>query len=448
MLGSKIPSGPRGHWLTGNLPAVRQDRLAFFTRCAREFGDVVEVRLAHRRIVLLSHPDLIEEVLVTQSKNFHKHFVLRLNPLLLGNGLLTSEGDFWLRQRRLVQPAFLRPRLQQYSHTMIDATLKVLDSWEPGEERDMLTEMMKLTLDIAARTLFSSDAKEDARQVAQALQVLQECFLVRFNSIVPWPLWIPTPSNLQMRRAVGQLDRIIYRFIAERRASGESDKKDLLSLLLNARDEDDGTRMTDRQVRDEAMTLFLAGHETTALSLAWTWFLLAEHPAAQARLVEEVTRVCGKRLPTMDDVRELRFTEMVALESMRLYPPAYTIGREAVRDCQIGPWHIKRGLTVLMPQWVVQRDPRFFTDPDKFQPERWAEESIKRLPKFAYFPFGGGPRSCIGNTFAMIEMVLVLAIIAQRFVFTLKPGRQVRPWPTFTLRPDPGVPAIMTPRST
>lgn len=442
----RVPPGPRGHWFGGHLPELRKDRLSFFTRVAREYGDMVALRLVQRRVILVSHPSLIEEVLVAQSKHFRKHFALRLNPLLLGNGLLTSEGDFWLRQRRLVQPAFLRPRLAHYSLTMVDSTRKMLDSWKPGDSRDIQTEMMRLTLDIAARTLFSSShAADEAQDVSDALQVLQENFLQRFNSMLLVPLWLPTPGNLRFRRAVARLDRIIYGFIAQRRQSHE-DKGDLLSILLQARDEDDGTRMTDQQVRDEAMTLFLAGHETTALTLSWAWFLLAKCPEAQAQLALEVEQVCGERLPTVDDVPRLRFAEMVALEAMRLYPPAYLIGREALQDCEIGGWHIPRGMTLLLSQWVVQRDPRFFHDPEKFLPQRWNEESTRRLPKFAYFPFGGGPRQCIGNTFAMMEMALVLACIAQRFAFTLQPGANVQPWPTFTLRPHPGIPAILASR--
>jgi cytochrome P450 len=446
MPGTLVPHGPKGHWLGGHLPDFRHDRLTFFTRCAREFGDMVALRLAYRRLFLVSHPSLIEEVLVTQGKHFHKHFALRLNPLLLGNGLLTSEGDFWLRQRRLVQPAFLRPRLITYSQLMVDVTCKLLDSWKPGDARDILVEMMRLTLDIAAGTLFSSEATQEAQSVAQALQVLQEDFLQRFNSLLLVPLWLPTPGNLKLKRSVERLDQVVYRFIAQRRQSKE-DKGDLLSILLQARAEDDGTHMTDRQVRDEAMTLFLAGHETTGLALSWSWYLLATHPQAQAKLVEEVNRVCGKRMPTMEDVAQLKFTEHVVLEAMRLYPPAYVIGREAVVDCQIGPWHVPRGMTLLMSQWVVQRDPRFFPEPETFRPERWSEDSLRQLPKFAYFPFGGGPRQCIGNTFAMIEMILVLACIAQRFYFTLQPGQAVLPWATFTLRPHPGIPAVIRERT-
>jgi cytochrome P450 len=304
---------------------------------------------------------------------------------------------------------------------------------------------MRLTLQIAARTLFDAEVGTEAQDIVHALQVLQDNFIARFNSTLPPPIWLPTPANLRLRRAIRRLDEILYGFIRQRREH-PSERGDLLSLLLAARDEE-GSRMTDRQVRDEAMTLFLAGHETTALALSWAWYLLALHPAADARLAAEVRSVVGDRDPTVDDCARLKYAEMVALETMRLYPPAYVIGREALVDCAIAGYRIPRGTTVLMSQWVVQRDPQYFADPDQFRPERWGEDAIRSLPKFAYFPFGGGPRLCIGNTFAMMELVLVLAVLAQRFHFQLQPGAIVTPQPTFTLRPLPGIPGVIEPRT-
>lgn len=439
------PPGPRGHWFTGNLPEFRKGRLAFLAQCAREFGDVVGLRFANRRIWLVSHPDMIEEILVTRNQDFIKHFALRLNPLLLGKGLLTSEGDFWLRQRRLVQPAFVKSRLASYANEMVESTARLLSGWRPGETRLIRTEMMNLTLDIAARTMFHADAAGEARDVSQALEILQHAFTNRFSGAILIPQWLPTPGNIRLRRAVRRLDAIIYGFIRQRRQSGE-DKGDLLSLLLNARDADDGTRMSDQQVRDEAMTLFLAGHETTALSLSWAWYLLSQHPEAEARLLAEINEVLPGRPPVFEDVARLKYTEAVLLETMRLYPPAYTIGREALRDTTIGGHAVPKGLTVLMSQWVVQRDGRFFEAPESFRPERWLGDAAKKVPKFAYFPFGGGPRLCVGNTFALVEMALILATLTPRFRFTLQPGTKIEPQPTFTLHPLPGVPAMITPR--
>jgi cytochrome P450 len=434
----RLPSGPKGHWLGGNLPDFRRDRLNFLVRCARTYGDVVALRFAHRRIYLVSAPDLIEDVLATHARHFIKHFALRFNPLVFGKGLLTSEGEFWLRQRRLIQPAFVRGRLAGYAPAMVAAARRVTASWRPGERRDILVEMMQLTLEVAAKTLFDAEVGGEAQAVVDALQILQDNFLSRFNALVPVPWWVPTPANFRLRRAVRRLDDILYGFIRQRRAQNV-DKGDLLSLLLHAQDED-GSRMTDRQVRDEAMTLFLAGHETTALALAWSWYLLAQHPEAEEKLAAEARQVLGDRDPTVEDAPRLKYAEMVALEAMRLYPPAYVVGREALVDCAVGGFHVPRGTTLLMSQWVVQRDPRFFPDPERFRPERWAEEATRALPKFAYFPFGGGPRLCIGNTFATLELVLVLASIAQRFHFRMQPGAVVTPQPTFTLRPVPGVP--------
>jgi cytochrome P450 len=417
------------------------------TRCARDCGDMTAFWLGHHHIYLANNPALIEEVLVEKCRHFIKHFALRLNPGILGKGLLTSETDFWLRQRRLIQPAFSRNRLAAYGPPMVAAAERVLDEWAPGEPREILNEMSRITLDIAAKTLFDADAHDSANEVRDALQYMLDSFLVRFNRfLLPIPMWVPTPRNLLMARALRRLDKIIYGYIRQRRQCGE-DKGDLLSILLHARDENDGKGMTDRQVRDEAMTLFLAGHETTALALSWTWYLLAVNPAVEQRLVAEVRQVLGGRRPTLGDVPRLRYAEAVVTESMRLRPPVYAFGREATEDCEIGGYHVPRKTTILMSQWVVHHDSRWFPEPEKFQPERWLDERAQRVPKHAYFPFGGGQRLCIGNTFAIMETVLVLATIAQRFRFTLAEGHEVIPQATFTLRPKGGIPAVITPRT-
>jgi cytochrome P450 len=440
------PPGPPGRFLSGHLADFRRDRLNFFADCAKKYGDVVLIWLGRRRVYLVNHPDAIEEILVTHSRDFIKHFALRLNPVVLGNGLLCSEGDFWLRQRRLIQPAFQRSRIAAYADDMTSAAEKVLGGWTTGETRDVAADMMRLTLMIAAKTLFGAEIDKEARDVGQALEVLLERFRARFASLFWLPAWIPTPGKIRFDRAVRRLDDIIYGFIRQRRASGE-EKGDLLSILLHARDEDDGGQMTDKQLRDEAMTLFLAGHETTALTLSWAWYLLATNPRVQEPLTAEVDAVLGgRRTPTVDDLPRLRYTEQVVQESMRVLPPVYTVGREALRDCEIGGYHVPAGTTLLMSQWIVHHDERFFEHPWDFLPERWAEEKIKSLPRFAYFPFGGGPRLCIGNTFAMMEAVLILATIAQRFRFTVAPNQTVEPWPTFTLRPRNGIKAVITPR--
>jgi cytochrome P450 len=438
------PPGPKGSWFAGNLAQYRRARLNFFTSCARTYGDFVALRFGPYHITLVSDPQAIEYVLVTGARNFRKHFALRLNPLILGNGLLTSEGDFWLRQRKLMQPAFLRSRLLGYCPTFVELTRRMLDRWHSGREVDILTEMELLTLDIAGQTLFGAEVEDDARAIGTALRAAQEIFSARFGSVIRLPLHWPTPGNIRFRRAARQLDAILYRIINARRR-GSSERGDLLSLLLNAQEED-GSRMTDQQLRDEAMTLFLAGHETTALTLAWAWACLAQSPEAAVKLAAEVDAVVGDRLPTADDLPQLRYTEQVVIETLRLYPPAYVFGREALDDCEIGGYRLPKGMTVLMSQWVVHRDQRWFDQPEKFRPERWADGLAQRIPKYAYFPFGGGPRLCIGNTFAMMESVLALATIAQKYRFTMLPGHPLVPQATFTLRPQYGVKAMLAAR--
>lgn len=438
------PPGPKGSWLSGNLPEFRRGRLEYYTHCARTYGDFVGLRFGPHRVLMVSDPNAIERVLVSEARNYRKHFALRLNPMLLGNGLLTSEGDFWLRQRKLMQPAFLRSRLVRYSAAFVDFTRQLLERWRPGLAVDILTEMERLTLDITAQTLFGAGVEADAADIGASLCVAQECFVQRFLSAIRVPLSWPTPSNLRLKRAVRRLDEILYRIIADRRGH-PSDRGDLLSILLNAQEED-GTRMTDRQLRDEAMTLFLAGHETTALTLSWTWACLGQNPEAEAKLAAEVHEVLGDRLPTADDLPRLRYAEHVVTESMRLYPPAYVVGREALTDCELGGYPVAKGMTVLMVQWIMHRDPRFFAEPEKFRPERWAEGLAQRIPKYAYFPFGGGPRLCIGNTFAMMESVLVLATLAQRYRFTVQPGHPIVPAASFTLRPMHGVKTVLQAR--
>lgn len=445
MTQARVPPGPKGHWLGGNLPDFRKHRLDFFTRTAREYGDVVKLRFAHRPIYLVSHPDAIEQILVTKAKHFIKHFALRMSPLVLGRGLLTSDGDFWLKQRRLIQPIFLASRIKSYGHDMVTATQRLIANWKPGEARDIHAEMMHVTLDIAAKTLFGAEVDHEAKAVAEAMDVFQSNFIQRFNSLIPIPMWIPTLGNLRMRRAVRRLDEILYRIITHRRQA-KTEQSDLLSLLLQARDEQGGGGMDDRQLRDEAITLFLAGHETTALTLSWAWYLLGTHPDTEHKLLAEIDTVLQGRLPTADDWPKLKFAEMVVLESMRLFSPAYVFGREAIADCEIAGYHVPRGMTTLMSQWVVHRDPRFWDEPDTFRPERWGEEKIKTMPKFAYFPFGGGPRVCIGQQFAMMEMALVLATIAQKFRFKMQPGAVVTPQASFTLRPAQGVPGLIEAR--
>jgi len=433
-----LPPGPQGHLFVGSLPEFRRDILGFLAACARDYGDVVPIRVAKRRLILLSHPDLIEEVLTARARHTTKTAILQMLRPVLGDGLLLSEGDSWLRQRRLMQPAFHRQRIAAYGDVMAGYAERGMADWRDGQTRDVHVDMMAITQGIVAKTLFDADVSDDAYDVGHALHVLMQDFSRRRTALFALPRFVPTPARQRARAAVERLDRIVYAIIAARRASGE-DRGDLLSILLAARDADDGSRMTDRQVRDEIMTLFLAGHETTAVSLSWTWYLLAQHPEVEATLAAELRSVLGGRRPTVADLPQLRYAEMVVMESMRLYPPAFTITRRVAEACEVGGHRIEAETTLVMSQWIVQRDARWFDAPEAFRPERWENDLAKRLPRYAYFPFGGGPRLCIGNTFAMMEATLLLATIAQRFRFRLAPGASVKPMLSVTLRPAEGI---------
>lgn len=384
--------------------------------------------------------------MVTNHHNFIKAKPLRANRCLLGNGLLTSEGDFWLRQRRLVQPVFHRDRIAAYGEVIVDYTERMLATWQEGETCDIHEEMKRLTLAVVTKTLFDTDVAGEAKELSDALEVVMEQHTARRRLSFLIPETIPTPSNLRFERAVRRLDVIIYSIIRHRRATCE-DTGDLLSMLLHTHDED-SSQMTDQQLRDEAMALFLGGYDTPALALSWVWYLLSQHPEVEDKLAVELQAVLGGLVPNVAHLPQLRYTEMVVRESMRLYPPAWIITREALQDCNIGGYKLPAGTTVLMSQWVMHRDWRYFDNPEEFNPDRWANDLAKRLPKYAYFPFGGGSRICIGSSFAMMEAVLLLATIAQKFRLTLVPGHLVTPWPSLTLRPKGGVRVVLARRST
>ena len=434
-----LPPGPKGRPFFGSGRDLACDQIGFYTRCARDHGDLVPVRLGPRQALLVFHPDAIEEVLVTRSRDFVKSPGVRLLAGLLGDGLLLSEGETWLRQRRLVQPAFHRQRLAGYGEVMAAFAERHVAGWRDGEVRDAHAEMMTLTQAIVAKTLFDAEVADESYEIGRASHVLARDFSARLGSLLNQllPSWLPTPRNVRAKRAIRRLDEVVYRMITARRRSGE-DRGDLLSILLDAQDADDGSRMTDRQVRDEVMTLFMAGHETTAVALSWTWYLLAQHPEVEARLLAELREVLGERPPAVADLPRLRYTETVITESMRLYPPAYAMGRQAARPTEVAGHALAPAVIVVLPTWVVQRDPRWFEDPQAFRPERWAGDLARRLPRFAYFPFGGGPRQCIGNGFAMMEAVLILATIARRFRLVLEPGQRITPTAYVTVRPEPG----------
>jgi len=441
----KFPPGPSTglkRWSLG--PLNNGDPLKYFTGLMREYGDIVSLRVLNFRILLLNHPDHIEDVLVNHPRKFIKGRVLLANKRVFGRGLLTSEGDFWLRQRRLAQPAFHRARIAGYASTMVEFTERLLHEWQDGEERDIHKEMMRLTLQIVGKTLFDADVERDAQDIGKSMELLLE-LSANFRRTIFIPHWVPTPTNLRMERAIRQIEKVLYRMIAEKRASGR-DSGDLLSMLLAAQDED-GSRMTDQQLRDEAITLFLAGHETTANTLSWTWWLLAQNPDVEAKLHSELRTVLAGRSPSLDDLPKLVYTNHIITESMRLYPPAWGTARTAIEDHEIAGYTVPRGSGVSFAQWTVHRDPRWYDAPEEFRPERWDGDLLKRIPRFAYFPFGGGPRQCIGNSFALMEAALTLATIAQQYRFRLVPGHAVVPLASITLRPRYGIRVVLESRS-
>ena len=428
-----------GAQIINTLHRLQGDPLAFVSRMAREPGDIVHYRLWRQDVFLAKHPDLIRDVLVTNQHDYAKGAGLQWAKRFLGEGLLTSEGEFHTRQRRLSQPAFHRQRIGSYAAVMADYAARSGDGLREGALFDMHAEMMALTLAVAAKTMCDADVGSEAAVIGEALTDVISVF-PRF--VLPFAGLLhrlPLPATRRFERARARLDGVVYRMIEDRRRSGE-DRGDLLSMLLMARDEEhDGGRMSDGQLRDEVMTLFLAGHETTANALSWTWYLLAQNPEAEARLHEEIDTVLGGRRPVFEDLPRLGYAEMVLAESMRLYPPAWGLGRRSRRGQFLGGIAIPVDALVLMSPYLVQRDPRFFPEPLRFDPTRFTPEAKASRPKFAYFPFGGGTRVCIGEGFAWMEGVLLLATLAQRWCLRRDDPSPVAEAPLITLRPRDGI---------
>ncbi|HEX7254005.1 MAG TPA: cytochrome P450 [Thermoanaerobaculia bacterium] len=430
------PPGPKGRFLVGSLPDFARDVLGFFTECIREHGDFVRFRIPGYEIFILHRPEDIETVLLTQRANFIKHrFFWRHVTAIFGNGLLTSEGEFWLRQRRLAAPAFHPDRIAAYGDVMVRFADRLAAGRRNGETHDLHPDMMRLTMEIVSKTLFDVEIEEEIEEIGRSFDLVIREIAGRFRRPIKIADMIPTPGNLRYRRGVGRLDKLVRRILRER-SDRPGDRGDLLSMLLEARD-DDGRYMSEKQLRDELITLFLAGHETTAIALSWAFFLLARDPAAQARLGREVLAATDGRPFRAADLPRLPFAEAVIKEALRLYPPAYVIGREALKDCVIGDYAIPAGATIYISPWALHRDGRWFDEPERFQPERWLDGSTARLPKYVYIPFGGGPRICVGERFAMMEAILVLATIRRRFRLEMA-GPDPVPFPSITLRPDGG----------
>lgn len=447
--GKRLPPGPRGHWLRGCLRRFQQEPLEFYRECHRDYGDYVRIRMVPGvDVYMLTHPDAVEQVLQKHHKNYRKpDFFPKTVGLLAGNGILTSSGDFWLRQRRLMQPAFHRQQLERLVPAMTVAAGEFIEQRlkaSATESFDILPEMMKLSLKIAGNTLFSTDISAKADEIGQAFRTAFEYVSYRMN-YSPWtPVWWPTKRNREFAQAKRVLDRVVLKIISNRRQSGET-PDDLLTLLLAAQDEESGAGMTDQQLLDEVLTLLTAGHETVGASLTWTWSLLGEHRDIQQNVFDEIHHVLGDRPPTLEDLPNLPLTRAVYDETIRLYPPAWGQPRQAIDEDKIGGYTIPKGAFIIISQWITHRHEDYWSNPHAFQPERFLNPDPNR-PKFAYFPFGGGPRICIGNTFALMEAPLVMATILQRFRVHRTTIGEIVPDPTFTLRPKFGVPVRLEAR--
>jgi cytochrome P450 len=435
MNSTRLPKKPAG-WAFRNFLRFRRDPLRTLVDLERECGPAATFGVGPLRFVVLSDPELIKQLLVTQHRSFMKGRALQSTKRLLGEGLLTSEGEHHHRQRRLMQPVFHTQRIASYADCMARFANEAQAQWRDGAVLDVAEEMMRLTLRIVGKTLFNIDATEVADRVHHDMAVLMDWFPKAQLPFAAWFEELPLPPMRRMQAARADLDRLVLGMIAERRGTGR-DEGDLLSMLLAA--QEDGRGLTDQEVRDEALTLFLAGHETTANALAWTWYLLAQHPEIAARLHAELDTVLGDALPTFADVRRLPLTENVVTEAMRLYPPAWAVGRTALVDAQIGDYSIPKGSVVIASQYVMHRLPKYFTEPAAFRPERWTPEFRAALPKYAYFPFSGGPRQCIGEGFAWMELSLVIATIARHWKMEVEPGQTIALQPAVTLRPRNGI---------
>jgi cytochrome P450 len=422
------------------MAGLHRDPLAVMTGLHRRHGDLVHFRIGPQRVFVVLRADLIREVLVKHQKSFKKGPGFEAARLVLGNGLLTSEGDFHLRQRRMLQPAFHRRRVAAYADIMVEEAARVGDAWDEGDVRNVAVDMSGLALRVVTRALFGTELDDDARHIGRAVAEVGEFFDYLTIALLPVLLRTPLPRVRRFRRGIDDLEGATARVIAGRRSAGAEADGDLLSILLAARDvEGDGTGMSDEQVRDEALTLITAGHETTANGLTWTWHMLAQHPQVEERFHAELAEMLEGRSPGVDDAAALEYTQAVLLESMRLYPPAWGIERRAVSDQEIGGYVIPAGAAVLMPTFVTNRDPRIYPDPLRFDPDRFRGAAAAARPDWAYPLFGAGTRKCIGVGFAMLEAVLVLAELGQRF--RLRPGRgqEVVPQARVSLRPRDGL---------
>jgi cytochrome P450 len=437
---SKVPGPPKSHFIFGNLPDFQKNPPEYILKIAKEYGNISAINLAGFLCVIVNEPDEIKDIMMTNQKQFIKAHAFRILKKLLGEGLLTSEGEFHKRQKRLAQPAFFKARVNSFGSGMVDYTNKIQTNWNDGDTLDLHTEMTNVTLGIVAKTLFNTEVGTDeSREIGEALTaglgIFDEVLASPFADII---LKIPfLPITMKFKKAVKKLDKIIYRIIDEHRRNGK-DQGDFVSMMMLAKDEEGTGSMTDKQLRDEAMTIFLAGHETTANALCWTIYLLAKNPDKREKFLAEIDSVLGSRAPTAEDVPKLEYALMVFSESLRMYPPVWWTGRENLSEYKIGDYTFKKGTIFVISQYAMHHDTRFYPDPYVFRPERWLPEESEAKPKFAFFPFGAGIRMCIGNQFAEQEAILVLASLAQKWIFHTDETKEVLST-MLTLRPKDGM---------
>jgi cytochrome P450 len=439
---SRFPPGVSGLRLLLMMPEFRKDVLETFRRLWEQFGDVVCFR-GRWISYLLTAPRHVEHVLQTNSRNYRKGRHYKLLKSFTGEGLIVSEGEMWLRQRRLAQPVFHRQRIGAFVKIMTDSTEEMLERWrvfaERGEPIEVVSEIMRLTLGIVGKSLFSTNLGDrEAGILGDAFEVIRTYSARRTFALISLPESFPTRANRRYRAALLSVDKLIYDLIAERRRQKNA-APDLLSMLIEARDAETGVGMNDRQLRDEAATLIGAGYETTTQALGWTWYLLSQQPAAERKLRAELLEVLGGRTPTFDDLPKLQYARMVFEEAMRLYPPVWGITRAAINTDEIGGYRVAPDSEMLLLPYLTHRHPQYWEEPDEFIPERFAPEKSSARQAFAYFPFGGGPRQCLGNNFALMEAQLIVAMVAQKYRLELVPGQIVEPEPSVTLRPRRGL---------
>ncbi|WP_394834168.1 cytochrome P450 [Pendulispora rubella] len=438
------PSPSGGLPYFGHTFEAGRDPLGFFGKAARDHGDIVQFDFGPYRYVLANEPESIKRVLVDNAKNYIKGYSYRGLRLILGQGLVTSEGDFWRRQRKLAQPAFHREKLADLAQRMTDAASDMLARWyrhPSGTTLDVHAEMMRVTLDVVGRTLLSQSLDERAEGIGDAMAVTVRIASDYAATPFPLPMWVPTPKNLRFKRAKRTLDALVLDIIAERRKTSDVGRRDLLSMLMAARDEETNEAMTDQQLKDEVMTIVTAGHETTANAMSWTLYLLSRHPDVARRVEAEADAVLGTRLPALEDLPRMPYARAVIEESMRLYPPVWAVEREALADDVLGGYHIPKGTMVAILPYVLHRHPAYWDNPEGFDPDRFTAGTER--PRYAYLPFGGGPRICIGNAFAMMEAQILLAMIATRYRLQLPAGARVELEPVVTLRPLHGMPMTL-----